>query len=150
MMVHMEDGYASLFIFTQAPSGEFFNEFKTILESVVYHYSTDEQIAETSKEAAEKENNHDNTISKSTVSSNKYLLLFLLLIPAAIAVFVFVKKHKAKQLSSPRIHSNHETKLPPAQADPSSTAILFCHKCGNRLAEGESVCRHCGTAIPSR
>ena len=51
MMVHIEDGYASLFIFTQAPNGALFNEFKTILESVNYHYTIEEQHTEPSNPA---------------------------------------------------------------------------------------------------
>lgn len=148
MMVHIEDGYASLFIFTQAPNGALFNEFKTILESVNYHYTIEEQHTEPSKELAA-ESNQDTAKSKSADPPKKYLLLLLLVIPAAIAAVFVIKKHKTKQKPLSKTN-DQEAKSPPVRIESSQPAILFCHKCGNRLAEGDTVCRQCGATIPSR
>ena len=149
MMVHIEEGYASLFIFTQAPTGAFFNEFKTILESVDYHYPIEEQIAEPSKESVTTESNQNTIDSKSVNSSKNYLLLLLLIIPAATGAIFIIKKHKTRQKPLSRGHEQ-EAESPPVQAGASQPAILFCHKCGNRLAVGDTVCRQCGATIPSR
>lgn len=147
MMVHIEDGYASLFIFTQDPTGAFFNEFKTILGSVEYHYPIEEQTTEPSKESAATESNQNTTDSKSVNSSERYLLLLLLIIPAAIGAFFIIKRHRTRQKPLSRGHEQ-EVQAPSVQTGSSKPAILFCHKCGSRLEEGDVVCRHCGIAIP--
>ena len=148
MMAHIEDGYASLFLFTQAPSGGFFNEFKTLLESVEFHYPIEEKTAETSKESTATESNQGASAPDSVDASNHYPFLLLLIIPVAIIAFIVIKKHKEKTKSFPRNDSNQEPINASSHTEESQNAILFCHKCGARLSADESVCKCCGSIIP--
>lgn len=152
MMVHIEDGYGSIFVLTQDPSGSFFSEFIELLGSIEYHYPAGESGHESNSDSKKSEtaNPSCNTDNEKNNSSAKYLLLLLLVIPIAFICYYVVRKKKSTQASIQRDNIELPKTGTIMQAEERPTAIFFCHKCGSRLAEGDVVCRHCGTTIPSR
>lgn len=119
-LVRCENGYMYMFAFNGHSSSEYFRDFENLVSSVTYPEFED-----------------DGAIRNQALVA--YLLLAVIVLIALCILIVFICRSAIRKKKARQTNDSMTEDLP----------VVFCHRCGNKLASGSRFCNKCGTKIPA-
>ncbi len=145
----LQNGYILFLSISQNTSGSYYDEFKSVLESVRFKFLGDSKTSTPSQAAATTPAASESSVPKTESNAIFYILGGAALLAIVVIAIVLRKKKKSTKIQIiQKEYISEATETRYTATGETAGQILFCHKCGSRLEPGSTVCKNCGTVIP--